>query len=153
MRAFTGYSDDIVYSATSRKDMDEYYSEHYLLSDGSTVRAKHGDNGWEFSSTNADAILIGEVDTNDEGIRHADERIPSWLEPHGYSPVLLIPGELEIIADGNVEFDQSAKDDIPIFVFLRYLCRESGLPMDELPCVDDIKSALVKSGICKEDGQ
>jgi hypothetical protein len=93
---FYGYSDDVIVAGASRPNMDEYYQPYFLLSNGVTVEARHGDNGWEFKCSDPEAVIIPAVDLDDEGIDHSDTRIPEWLQPSGYSPVLLIGSEDEL---------------------------------------------------------
>ena len=93
---FYGYSDDVVVAGTSRRNMDEYYGQYFLLSNGATIEVNYTDEGWQFKCSDPDAVLIPAVDLDDEGIEHSDTRIPEWLQPSGYSPVLLIGSEDEL---------------------------------------------------------
>ena len=142
MIIFYGYSDDVVISGYSKASIDEHYSEYFLLSDGTNVHANHGREGWEFTSSHPESILIPAADPDDEGIDHTDERIPDWCEPSGYSQVLIIPIEATIIAQGDEPFPADAKNDIPIFKLITAMNKVMDWDADDGMGVDDLKTAL-----------
>lgn len=97
---FYGHSDDIVIAGTDKRSLDEYYNDYFLLNNGLIVRAAYTVQGcWDFdevsrlASTTAEVTVIPAVDVEDEGIQHTDPRIPHWLEPAGYSGVLIIESD------------------------------------------------------------
>ena len=126
MIIFTGYSDDVVMSGTCKSDLDEHYADYYLLEDGTEVHANYGRNGWEFTCDNPDHILIAAVDLDDEGLDHDDERIPKWLEPSGYSPVLIINTDAKIVAWSDETFPKDAVRKIPIMKLITAINNEMG---------------------------
>jgi hypothetical protein len=142
---FYGYSDDVVVAGTTRRNMDEYYGQYFLLSNGVTVEVNYTDEGWQFKCSNPDAVLIPAVDLDDEGIEHSDTRIPEWLQPSGYSPVLLIGSEdqIEVVLCSDSPIDGSGPD----FIFAAKLTRKlvDELELEEL-YVSTVLSALKAAG-------
>jgi hypothetical protein len=147
MIAFTGYSDDVVLSGTCKSDLDEYYSNYYLLEDGTIIHANYGQNGWTFTCDNPDHILIDAVDPNDEGLDHDDERIPAWLDPSGCSPVLIINTDARIIAWSDDPFPEGAKNDIPFLKLITAMNKVMNWDADDGLGVDDLKTALNKANL------
>lgn len=142
MRVFTGYSDDVVLSGSCKSDLDEHYADHYLLEDGTEVHANFGNDGWVFTCDNPDHILIAAVDTDDEGIDHTDERIPAWLDPSGYSPVLIINTDAEIVSCSDEPFPSDAKSKIPLLKLVTAINKEMGWDADDGLNVDNLIMAL-----------
>lgn len=144
---FYGYSDDVVVAGSSPSDVDEYYGEHLLLSNGVTVRAVHGRNGWELSTSEPKAVLIPAVpDADDNGIEHDDERIPQGLNPSAYSPVLIVPCDeaTEIVFADSSPFTDTSTE----FIFAAKLARElaNEFDFDDGIDVPVIIRALKKAG-------
>jgi hypothetical protein len=143
---FYGYSDDLVMHGTSKTSLDEYYSEHYLLSDGTRVSAIYGDNGWTFTCSHPESVIVPACDPDDEGIDYDDERVPHWCDADGYTPILIIPDALEIIAHGDSPFTEDGAKRIHEYRLLNSMRKHLDLDMDWEPELDQVAAAMEEAG-------
>lgn len=103
---FTGHSDDVVVAASSGRDINEYYSTYYRMSNGALVKAEFGPDddpehpGWKITCDHPSAIRIPAP--GDE-VEHGDPRIPDWYPTEGHCDVLILEAEkpLSIIEYGD----------------------------------------------------
>ncbi len=149
---FSGYSDDVVMSATSdAAQYSEYYAEHFLLSDGSTVRFWHGDDGWQCTTTAKFYTVIDAVDEDDTGVEHTNSLIPDWLKPCGYSPVLIIGSDspLSIMLRSDSKFSAEVLSGDPLALVTAII--SEGVSNDEDS--DDIAAKVLALPMLKHAAQ
>jgi hypothetical protein len=144
---FYGYSDDAVLAGNSRRNLSEYYQSYFLLSNGATVEAKYGNEGWQFKCSDPDSVIIPAVAfvSHDSGIEHSDPRIPVWLKPCGYSPVLLIGSEKDVTVVYSC--DDPITETGPDFIFVARLTSALQIELDECEITtDSVVAALAAAG-------